>query len=267
MVGVDGSPGAEAAFRIAVDLAGLCQGSVYAVAVMPERGQFDGPIDRRQPADSEAQEIATRDVGRNIEDALDACNEICLTAGVEFVREVLVGDPVRVLTREAEGAEMLVIGAQGQRNDPLNLLGSTAQRVLRQSIKPVLVVRGAAEPFQRALVGYDGTPDAGHAVEWTADFARDGGWQVRMVTGAHPESYLASGARRAARILEARGLDPDVQLVEGDAPGILFEHAKAFEADLIVIGAAPKGAVTGFFIGEAWPDVVEQAKVSVLCWR
>ena len=71
----------------------------------------------------------------------------------------------------------------------------------------------------------------------------------------------------AARILEGRGLDPDVRIVEGDAPSIVFEQAKDFDADLIIIGAAPKGPVTGFFIGEAWPDIVEQAKIPVLCWR
>jgi len=267
MVGIDGSAGSRRAFRVGVELANLCDGVLYGVAVLPERGQLGAPFDGPVATDTQAADIATRDAGRGFEEALEQCAEICAAAQVKFVREVLVGDPVRMLTREAEGADLLVIGAQGQRNDPSVLLGNTAARVLRHSVKPVLIARGDQEPIQRVLVGYDGTPDSGHAVEWAADFAAAGGWQVRMVTGAPTESALATGARRAARIMQARGLEPEVKIVEGDAPTIIFTEANDFGADLIVIGAAPKGPVTGFFIGEAWPDVAEQAKVSVLCWR
>ena len=267
MVGIDGSAGGQMAFRTAVDLADLCGGTVYAVAVMPDRGQAEAPADERDASDTEAEEVATRSLSSTFDEALVECEEICRVADVDYVRDVLVGDPARVLTAEAEGADLLVIGAQGQRNNPHFLMGEHTPRILRHSIKPVLVARGEHTPIRRVLVGYDGTSDSGHAVEWAADFGHDADWEIRMVTGTHPESALASGARRAARIFAARRLEVDLHITEGDAPSIIFEHGREFEADLIVIGAAPKGPVTGFFIGEAWPDIVEQAPVSVLCWR
>ncbi len=152
-------------------------------------------------------------------------------------------------------------------SDQNTLIGHTTRRVMRHATKPVLVTREEYAPITTVVVGYDGTADSGHAIEWTADFAAAGDWTVHLITGALPGTDLAGAARRAARLVTARGVEPEVRVVAGDAPDVLFDEAKAVGADLIAIGASPKGALTGFFIGESWPDIVEQAKVPVLCWR
>ena len=267
MVGIDGSTGSDVAFRTAVDLARLCEGVVYGVAVVPEVGSDStGPslaVQRDPQAAAEVKEFGTS----WFTEALDACEGSCATAQVEFARNLLSGDPGRVLVEQAEGCDMVVVGAHGRDDDPHTLLGHTARRVLRSCIKPILVTRGPYKPFKRALVGYDGTADSGHAVEWVADFAAPGGWQVWLITGTYPQSELADGARRAAGIIMSRGVKPEVGIHLGGAPDILFEQAEKYDVDLIAIGSAPKGPVTGFFIGEAWPDIVEQARTCVLCWR
>ncbi len=267
MVGVDGSAGSGVAFRTATDLAKLCDGVVYAVAVVPDSGPGEGAFDEHPGAETQVEEVVTGATSRWFEEALDACAEACSVAEVGFMRNVLIGDPARILTREAEGCDLLVVGSHGQTDSPNALVGNTTRRILRHSTKPMLVTRGEYKPISRVVVGYDGTADSGHAVEWVGDFGRMGEWQVCMVTGAPLGSALAEGTQRAARLLTVRGIEPDVHLVEGDAPGVIFDEAHACDADLIAIGATPKGPVTGFFIGEAWPDVVEQAKVPVLCWR
>jgi nucleotide-binding universal stress UspA family protein len=48
MVGVDGSTGADVAFRQAVDLAQLCEAGVFAVAVRPDPGP-PSPGGRKRP--------------------------------------------------------------------------------------------------------------------------------------------------------------------------------------------------------------------------
>jgi nucleotide-binding universal stress UspA family protein len=267
MVGVDGSPGSQAALRTAMDLTALCDGTLHAVAVVPDLGQGEVPVAERDMVQADAEDALSGTLSLSFEQALDACERACATAEIRCERELLVGDPPRVLAREAQGCDLLVVGAHGQTDDAATLIGNTTRRVLRHATKPVLVTRGDYAPITTVVVGYDGTADSGHAVEWAADFAAAGEWEVHLITGALVRSDLAEAARRAARIVTARGVEPQVRVVAGDAPDVIFDEAKAVGADLIAIGASPKGALTGFFIGESWPDIVEQATVPVLCWR
>jgi len=263
MVGVDGSAGGEVAAEYAVEIAQLLRGGVYAVGVLPEAGAAEPELDERD-ANTVAAERAARGTASSW---FEGARKLCVERKVELAETRRPGDPAQVLAQEAESADLVVIGAQGVTADPVMLLGSTVQRLLRFCIKPMLVTRADHRPITRALVGYDGSPDSGHAVELVADLAAAGGWEVVVVTGAPEHSRLADGARRAARLVSARGVEPEVRVVEGDAPTILFDDAKRLDADLIALGGVPRGMLTGFFFGEAWPDVVEQAKVPVLLWR
>ena len=55
-------------------------------------------------------------------------------------RTVLVGHPAEVLTRLADDADLLVVGASGYSGALRALLGSTALRCVREATCPVLVV-------------------------------------------------------------------------------------------------------------------------------
>ncbi len=267
MVGVDGSPEGRAAAQYAVEIAGLAGADVVGVAAVA--ADYDGEAEPGEHAIEELEWLeALRRAGLGwMKGAFEECGEACAVADVEFVARLLVGEPAQVLSEEAQACDMLVIGAKGRRDAETELLGATARRVIRRCIKPVLVVRGQHAPVQRVMVGYDGSPASGHAVEWAADLAAEGDWEVAVVTGAMTESELAEGARYAATLMQTRGVEAEVILVEGDAPSVIFEQANEWKPDLIAVGGAVRGALTGFFLGEAWPDIVEQAEVPVLRWR
>ncbi|MFW5866869.1 MAG: universal stress protein [Armatimonadota bacterium] len=267
MVGVDGSPHAEVAVRHAVEIAQLADAEVVAVASV--FGDFDGETEADERAVEEVEgleHLPAAAVGW-FQEALDECGEVCAVADVDFSARLLAGKPENVLVEEAQAVDMVVIGATGRRDKGHSLLGRTATRVVRNCIKPVLVTRDEVVAVERIMVGYDGSPASGHALEWAADMAAAGGWDVAIVTGAMPESSLAEGAKYASKLVETRGIDPEVILVTGDAPSVIFDHAKKWDPDMIAIGGPQRGALSGFFLGEAWPDIVEQAEVPVLRWR
>ncbi|NLO07215.1 MAG: universal stress protein [candidate division WS1 bacterium] len=267
MVGVDGSAYSDVAVQYAIEIADLAQAGVVGAAAV--YGDFEGELERDEHTVEEMQgrEQMPRTASGWFTEALDNCNEACAVADVEFVPRMLSGNPSEILPEEAQAVDMLVIGAKGQREKHVQLLGDTARRITRSCIKPVLITRERYRPIKRVLIGYDGSPAAGHAVEWVADLACIGDWEVRIVTGAMTESSLAEGAQYAAALVGTRGVDADIALVEGDAPSIIFDAAREWQPDLIAVGGAQKGALTGFFMGEAWPDIVEQAEVPVLRWR
>lgn len=267
MVGVDGSPEAEVAVQYAIELAQLADAGVVGIASV--FGDFDGEAeaDEHDVREIEGLEHLPAAAIGWFQKALDDCGEACAVADVEFTARMVAGDPGRVLVEESQAVDMLVIGATGRRDEHAALLGKTATRVIRNCIKPVLVTRDEHVAVERIMVGYDGSPASGHAVEWAADMAAAGGWQVAVVTGAMPESSLAEGAEYAADLVATRGVDAEVILVTGDAPSVIFEQAKKWDPHMIAVGGAQRGALSGFFLGEAWPDIVEQAEVPVLRWR
>ncbi|MBD3292709.1 MAG: hypothetical protein GF393_07265 [Armatimonadia bacterium] len=267
MVGVDGSPEAEVAVQHAIEIAQLADAGVVAVASV--FGDFDGEAeaDEQDVNEMEGLEHLPTAAVSWFQDALDDCGEACAVADVDFTAKMLAGNPAQVLVEEAQAADMLVIGATGRRDEPTALLGKTAHRVTRNCIKPVLVTREEHQPVESILVGYDGSPASSHALEWAADMAAAGDWRLAIVTGAMPESELAEGAEYASQLVATRGVSAEVMLVTGDAPSVIFQQARKWDPDIIAVGGAQKGALSGFFLGEAWPDIVEQAEVPVLRWR
>ena len=263
MVGVDGSSGSDVATRYAAELAQLLDAGVYAVAALPEQADAEAAADERD-TDRMAAERAAPQAARSW---FKAAREACRAAEVELVEQMEHGDPGEVLVEQAESVDLVVVGAHGLTADATQLLGGTTRRLLRSCIKPMLIARGEYRSIERVIVGYDGSPDAGHAVALVADLACGAGWEVALVVGASEQSELAEGAYRVAKLIRSRGVEPEVRLVEGDAPSILFEEGERFEADLIAIGGALQGMLSAFFLGEAWPEVVEQSRLPVLLWR
>ncbi len=267
MVGVDGSQHSEVALRYAMEIADLAGAEVIGLASVA--GDFDGeaPLDEHAVEELEALAALPEAVVGWFRDALDDCAETCARADVEFTAHMLAGRPAQVIPEEAQACDLVVLGAKSRHDSEMVLVGPTAVQVTRSCIKPVLITRGEHRPIRRVMVGYDAGPASGHAVEWVADLARAGGWEVAVVSGAMPESSLAEGVEYAATLVETRGVTPETMLVEGDAPAIIFEQARAWQPDLIAVGGPHRGALSGFFLGEAWPEIVEQADVPVLRWR
>jgi nucleotide-binding universal stress UspA family protein len=71
------------------------------------------------------------------------------------------------------GAGLLVIGPHGNRTGLGRLLGSTAEKAVRESTVPVLVTAGgeSGRP-KRIVVAVDDSPGGRHALLWAADLAR-----------------------------------------------------------------------------------------------
>jgi len=66
--------------------------------------------------------------------------------GLTVTRRVVEGPPGPALLAQAEGAELLVVGARGRAAFPGMLLGSVAEYCVRNGPCPVVVVRAGNQP-------------------------------------------------------------------------------------------------------------------------
>jgi nucleotide-binding universal stress UspA family protein len=102
----------------------------------------------------------------------ELADELARDMGVEARRQVVTGDTVEEIAAAAGGAEMLVIGAHGSGGLRDLLLGSVAERLLRRSGLPVLVVKQPPHsPYRRVLIPVAFGPYSLNALRAAARFA------------------------------------------------------------------------------------------------
>jgi nucleotide-binding universal stress UspA family protein len=142
VVGVDGSPSAQAALSFALAEARLRNATVRAVAVwhVPVAAYGGALVPPDPDLLSDLEPAARSTLERALAEAGDHA------AGVEVESVVREGAPARVLLDEASDADLLVVGSRGLGGFRGLLLGSVSQQCSHHAPCPVVIV-----PHEREL--------------------------------------------------------------------------------------------------------------------
>ncbi|WP_149203832.1 universal stress protein [Actinotalea subterranea] len=138
VVGVDGSPAAEAALEVALREAEAWGAELTAVAGVPV-GTGAGLLAWLPAAVDH--ETVLRDVAEGLDVVVDRALEGHPDVSVR--RHVLDGTGAALLTEFSTAVDLVVVGSRGRGGFAGLLLGSTSQTVLHHASCPVMVVRSA----------------------------------------------------------------------------------------------------------------------------
>ena len=204
---------------------------------------------------------------------------------------VLTGAPHFALLDAARmaGADLIVLGATGSGPFAAELLGSTADRVLRKSLCPVLVVRGELRvPPRRVLAPVDLSPLSGDSfrcgLHLLRQLVKDESIEVRVVFAQSFLDTLALLQEKLGEVsgetLERRGAEDLQRFVRENGPEAPFEVATAvlpgearFEilhelaehpVDLVMLGTHGRGGLDRLVLGSVASTVARKAPCSVL---
>lgn len=135
VVGVDGSQGSETALRFAAEEAALRNAtlrivSAFVVPVPVYAGGIVAPVDFSTGLHEAA--------GAIVADAAQKAEEH--SPGITVETQVRQGQPADELVREAEGADLLVVGSRGLGGFRSLLLGSVSQQCAHYAPCPVVIV-------------------------------------------------------------------------------------------------------------------------------
>jgi nucleotide-binding universal stress UspA family protein len=130
VVGVDGSQASKDALNWAAEQARLTGASLRAVSSW----RWPNYLTRVPPGADPA-----ADTARTLDEVVD--ETVAGYAGVSVSKHVIEGPPGPALLTQAEGADLLVVGAKGRAAFPGMLLGSVAEYCVRNGDCPVVVVR------------------------------------------------------------------------------------------------------------------------------
>jgi nucleotide-binding universal stress UspA family protein len=201
---------------------------------------------------------------------------------------ILTGSAFSTIIAEAisHAAQLIIIGKPGTRPFSELFIGTTAERVIRFSDRPVLMVkRPESGPYRRVLVAFDGSeaavralrtavaiaPDAEFRVvhAWWAPHAPLGDLEVaRKAIDQENERIKKLLADTASQALAKSGGSPKVviDLVE-DNPYIVVANQSSW-ADLLVMGTHSKGQLANTVsIGKLARHLLIEASCDVLTSR
>jgi nucleotide-binding universal stress UspA family protein len=196
-----------------------------------------------------------------------------------------VPDEVERLAR-AESAGLLVVAARGAGFLRRMVLGTTAERLLRRTGRPLLVVRQPPhEPYRRALVALDFSPWSAAALALAraaAPHARlvlfaafqvpfEEKLQFAGVDAATIDAYRRQARVRATQALHAQadaaGLKPggwDACVVEGEASLRIVQQEQEQGCDLVVLGKHGQSAAEDLLLGSVTQHVLAEGACDVL---
>ncbi len=187
---------------------------------------------------------------------------------------------------EASAADMLVLGARGASFMRHLLLGSTAERMVRRTSRPMLVVkRPARGPYRRLLIPVDFSPASLPACEFAravaprAELVLLHAFEVPFETrlrsaGVQDETLRTyreiaqSQAERAMQsFLAAAGLPSGAVttlVLHGDASSLIIEQEQERDCDLVVVGKRGESMVDDFLLGSVTKHVLQESQGDVL---
>lgn len=286
LIATDFSAAADRALARAAQLARQRGARLTVLHVIPQ-----GPLDlaRRfaMQAPEAAEAEARRGARQELEERLARLPEL-----PPHQVELRVGRPGAEIAKAAGelGADLIVLGAHGERFLKEVLLGSTVHKALRLAPCPVLVVKqAAAGPYRRVLLPTDFSANARTAAAIARAFAPEADREFLHVYEApfERQMYFAgardstldfyrhkaeSDAREAMSRFVAElgwqdGPAPGTRLRHGYAPAEIERVVQDFSFDLIALATQDNSELTAALLGSVSLHVIEEIQCDLLVVR
>lgn len=210
--------------------------------------------------------------------------------GVRCDIRVVEGIPFEGIARAAEDleADVVVIGPHRRRALRDVFVGTTAERTIRASRRPVLMANGVpAASYRHALAAVDLSRCSADALRATRHLGLQQSMAISVLhvvdaagagflTGAtvpddSMKDYLAEEEARGARELDAFladvPFDPVARFAkrsDSSAANAIIETAREVQADLLVVGTHGRTGIARMFLGSVAQEVLGTVRTDVL---
>ncbi len=267
IVALGGSEYMESAVAEACQIARRNDAEIVGVAVMDET-----LVDPVEPApigggaaaaDLRKERTAAVEAGMN--DAIEVFTRIVEGAGIPHRTERFFGDAQTALADALRLADLAIIGIRhafdyGTVAHADDFLG----RVARASGRPILAMTTPARPIDRVVVAYDGSTASADALR---AFGVLNGFSPSTIRVVHCREDGVESDRlleEAAAYLRLHGHEAETVALDGSPTEAVLEHATAWNADLIVMGAVGRRGLSRLFLGDTASQTLRRSEIPLL---
>jgi len=266
LVPLDGSKPAEAILPVARE---ICEAFDLAPRFIAVLEGTEGPLSRDAP--ERADDLFTSYVR-------DLCERYALSRP-DVSTAAVVGDPVETILHAAHDSTMLALASHGKGGFRATVFGSVADRVVRRSPVPALVVPAVESPHGLSagpvVVTLDGSPESERALPVGRDAAAKlhravvllRSYSLIPLGGVQyfPLDYLETVEKDAREALEHLAHPGEAQeLVNGPTVDAIVSAAERLDASLLVMTPSGKGLARRFTLGSTTERVLHRAGRPVL---
>lgn len=231
---------------------------------------------------ADAQQKAAQQAIQEHVDALRAANGPSISIEVVFGRAY--SDILE--TAEIVDAEMIVLGVHRENAFKDMFRGTTAERVIRASNVPVLLVKNrAGGPYQRIMVAVDFSVYSRRAVQFAISFVPSAEFYLVHAYGVPFQGFLYGRPTRrevseqqrlefeqmieaemAAFLASQEAKAPKFERIiqEGEVRGVIHREVCRLKPDLLVIGTHGRTGVAHAFVGSVAEDMLREPPCDVM---
>lgn len=193
---------------------------------------------------------------------LASFTESCGREGVECVEESAFGIVANEICEKARTADLIVMGRHGV-NEMYEhgLLGSITEAVVRKSQRPVFVTPKAFKEPGKPLLAYDGSPGAAKAMHSAAEFVKELGLPLTVISVSTPGSG-ADLIHDAKNYLKPYALSVHYEQIpapSGEAPTVIDKYYKENGHDLLFMGATHHSRLMELVLGSTAEHLMRAA--------
>jgi len=168
-----------------------------------------------------------------------------------------------LIEREAE-ADIVVVGKRGEQADfARGHIGSLVERLVRESVRPVLVAARRYALPKTAVIAFDGGPSATKAVQFLAASPLLADMAVHLVVAGKAQASVEAAVEAAVAVLPGAV----VHQPSGAAAEAIHGVVTATRAELLVMGAYGHSPLRSFILGSTTTALMQACQTSVLLFR
>jgi nucleotide-binding universal stress UspA family protein len=191
------------------------------------------------------------------------------TAGLNQIQTLQRhGSLVETLEELEPEADLMVIGKRGEQADfAKGHLGGQLERVIRTSIRPVLVASRAFRPIERFLIAYDGGPSIRKAIDFLLTSPLLSGLPCHLLRAGRIDDNARYYLDETADKLRLKGFQVTATAQAGPAEEVIAQHVQDHAIDLLVMGAYGHSPIRQFILGSTTTTMVRTCQIPVLMFR
>lgn len=241
---------------------------------LAQGGDFTGAIGFNATAElteeivklEEAQARVARLKGNAI---LEDATQQLAAAGITSVETLQRhGTLVETLEELESAAELVVLGKRGEHCDfAKGHLGGELQRVIRTSVRPVLVASRAFKSIERFLIAYDGGPSVLKAVDFVLTNLLLKGLHCHILRAGKVDDNARYYLEETAEKLRQAGFQVTAAVEAGPSEEIIAGVVKSAAIDLLVMGAYGHSPIRQFILGSTTTTMVRTCQIPLLMFR
>jgi nucleotide-binding universal stress UspA family protein len=180
--------------------------------------------------------------------------------GTGVQERVVTGEASREIVAEARRshADLIAMSSHGRSGIREWAFGSVAERVLRTTHLPVLVIRGngsRSAAVRKIMIALDGSEEALEVVAPAAELAAAAGAGVVLV---HAGKSFPSGLALAKEILRERNVPFAAKLLPGEPAAAILESLDEENADLLALTTTGKTKRDQIFFGSVAEEILKK---------